>query len=257
MSGGIRRSKRKMSWVATQKNKYARGYRTSGWRQAGVHTKSRAVPNPFSITPNVMSVRQHAGPSSMTYRGNTFFPDRYNNIMHYIETWNVTDAAGYITYEYRQNGLQDPYVAAGGAACYGIDQMQAIYKMYMVTYSKIFVSYVNNDDNDPVTLSIFPCATAGSSGVNAQGQPDVKSVVVTNQAGKEVLSHGRSIKSQAFPNAMDAQLASLCTTVPAKQFYWQIRVQGTAGTALSGQIKVDILYYTTWFERFNTNNTDN
>lgn len=215
----------------------------------------RKVPIPRN--PSALVVRQNNGPSQMTFRGNTFFPDRYNNIMHYTETWAVTDANGYLTYEYRQNGVQDPYLPVGGAPCFGIDQMQAIYKRYMVTYSKIIITYINYDVDDAVTLSVFPTPTAGSAGYNAVGQPDVKTIIVTNQAGKEVLTHGRSIKSQAFPNASDADLSALCTTTPVKQFYWQIRLQGTAATALNGLMKVDILYYTTWFERFNTNNADN
>jgi len=183
----------------------------------------------------------------MTYHGSSFFPDRFNNIMHYRERWSITDANGYVSYTYSMNGAYDPYVAAGGAACFGWDKMLYLYKKYMVTACKIICTYINNDENDPVELSIYPSYDSVSGGDYGPGQTDSRHILVTNQAGKETVRHFRTIKSMSFPLANETELAADNGANPSKQYYWQIRLSGTNATALNGQLEVDIFYYVTWY----------
>jgi len=190
--------------------------------------------------------------NAMTFTGNSCFPQRYNNVMHYRERWNVTDANGYVSYTYGMNAAYDPYVAAGGVTCHGWDKMIAIYNRYMVTASKIQVTYVNLDENDPVELMIAPSYDSVSAGSYTAGQPDSRHIIVTNQAGKETCSHYRTIKSMSFPVVNEADLTAANNANPTKLYFWQIRLDGTNATALNGQLEVDIWFHTTWYDLLKT-----
>lgn len=219
---------------------YARGTKYAKTRKRWYH---------HNVAPYSNAIDRFNFRNAMTYHGSSLLPDRYNNIMHYRERWSVTDANGYISYIYSMNGAYDPYVPASGLACAGWDKMVFLYKRYLVTASKIQITYVNNDENDPVEISVYPSHDVTSAGDYAPDQPDSRHIVVTNQAGKETITHYRTVKSMSWPIASDDTLSADSTHNPEKQYYWQIRLSGTAATALSGQLEVDIWYYTTWYDR--------
>lgn len=194
-------------------------------------------------------------PMSMSYHGNSYLPAEYNCIMRYSEVWNDTTAGGIVDYIYRGNSVFDPYQGAGGSIADGYTQLSTLYGKYKVTYCKVFCTVVNNDSDDPVTLAIVPDTSTTAYTTEAPfSAPCAKTQVVTNQVGKEVVFNEMSTKRMFGPEYNDSTACAAVGANPTNVWYWHIYLKNESTNALNLQLKVDIMYYTTWFSRIRPNN---
>lgn len=80
------------------------------------------------------------------------FPKVKHVKMRYVEAWNFLPIAGsMIKHNFRLNGIYDPRVATGGHQPYGHDQWLVFYNHYVVSKSKITVTFVPQDKTTNTT----------------------------------------------------------------------------------------------------------
>jgi len=189
-------------------------------------------------------------PQTVIFHSLAYLPNEYHNIMRYSEDWVDTTAGGIRDLVYSQNHIYDPYVGAGGQVVNGWSTMTQLYQRYKVTYSKVKVTGVNLDTDDPITLTILPNdASAGLSSTYDTSKPEARSIVISNQSGQGILVHGCSTKRSVGPIYKDSDLACSGTGGPTCPLYWHIIVRNVSAQALNMYMKVDIDYYVTWFGR--------
>jgi hypothetical protein len=162
--------------------------------------------------------------------------------MKYSEMWRDTTAGGTTNYVYRGNGIFDPYAGAGGTACYGIDQMQAVYAWVKAHNSTITVR-ATNLGSEPVALYLYDAYSSAAPTVHtAISAPRVKHAMVNADAGKSVVMKATSGIARFSASPQDLTWGSATTGNPSVQWYWKIWANNVNMSALELYLSVTIDY---------------
>jgi hypothetical protein len=177
----------------------------------------------------------------LTYNG-SFMPSRFRNTMRYSEFWRDTTAGGISSYLYRGNGIFDPYVGVGGAGCYGIDAMQAIYGWVKAHRSHITVRLVNAG-TEPIMAYLYDAYPSAAPTIQtAESAPRVKRALLNVDAGKEVVLKGTSGITNFTASPQDLSWGSATSANPTVTWYWKIYLKNVGLSALAVYLNVAIDY---------------
>jgi len=182
-------------------------------------------------------------------------PPRYRNVMRYAESWIDTGAGGFSDIVFRTNSVYDPYAGAGGAGCWGIDEIQAIYSHYVVHGAKL-----------TVTASI-PAGTAATdiwfteneytsmaATTNILGAPDGAVMHLTPGVSQTMVL--RTTLKRTCPTVSDWDFSAAENANPNVCTYWHIVARNSANATNAVNLSVVIDYDTEWFRMKPLENTD-
>jgi hypothetical protein len=203
----------------------------------------------------VIKYRQLRTNDLLTYNG-FCFPPRFRTHLKYHEMWRDTTAGGSTSYLYRGNGVFDPYAGVGGTACYGIDQLQAIYGWMKAHNSTITVRATNNG-SEPVSLYLYDAYPSAAPTVHtAISAPRVKTALVNVDAGKSVVLKATSGITRFTASPQDLSWGSATTGNPTVMWYWKIFANNVGASALALYLSVTIDYDVEFTLRNELNDVD-
>jgi hypothetical protein len=181
-------------------------------------------------------------------------PPKFINKMVYAETWAVTTAGGTQGYIYKMNSVFDPYSGAGGNACHGIDEMQAIYDRYRVLGARIIVT-ASCQAVEVTMLYVFPTADSTTpTETISEGAPAARSLMLGQYLPQTITFYERT--SKWLMNSRDYDASAATNADPAKLCYFGIYIKNTSAAALNVVMNVRIEYDTEWSVRKASDNTD-
>jgi len=188
-------------------------------------------------------------------RYNGFMPPRYRNVMRYAESWVDTAAGGYTDIVYRTNSVYDPYAAAGGAGCWGIDEIQAIYSHYLVHGAKLTVT-ASIPSGTAATDIWFTESEFSALGASAYilGAQDGAVMHLTPGVSQTMVL--RTTSRRTSPTSNDWDFSAAENANPNVCTYWHIVVRNSAGATNNVNLTVVIDYDTEWFRMKPLENTD-
>jgi len=188
-------------------------------------------------------------------RYNGFMPPRYRNVMRYAESWVDTAAGGYTDIVYRTNSVYDPYVGAGGAGCWGIDEIQAIYSHYLVHGAKMVVtaSIPSGTAATDIWFSENEYNALGASAYILGAQDGAVMHLTPGVSQTMVL---RTTMRRTTPTSNDWDFSAAENANPNVCTYWHIVVRNSAAAANNVNLSVVIDYDTEWFRMKPLENTD-
>lgn len=229
----------------------------SGWGPASMAKRARTRTYSFRKMALGRTQSRRGYPnkkqSTMIFRSikdTDFLPRNFYNTMRYSEDWVDTTAGGVIDYVYNMNYLYDPYNAAGGQVVAGWSTMVALYGKYKVLSAELVCTVVNNDVDDPITVTLNNNVTSTAiTTVYDASKPESKSIVVANQAGQGVVSTYVNAKYVLGGDYTDATATCATTSAPGAPTYTHVTLRNVSGNALNCFIKVDIRYKVHWFSR--------
>jgi hypothetical protein len=182
-------------------------------------------------------------------------PPKFRNKMVYSEIWSVATAGGSQGYVYKMNSVYDPFSGAGGNACYGIDEMQAIYDRYRVYGAQITVTASATSAKEPTMLYVYPSADGTTPTLTmAQSAPNCRSIMLA-----EYFPQAISFKeplSRWLMNVRDYDVSAATNADPAKLAYFGILIQNVTAAALGVVLRVQIIYDVEWSVLKLNNDTD-
>jgi len=184
-----------------------------------------------------------------------FMPPRYRNVMRYAESWVDTGATGYTDIVYRTNSVYDPYVGAGGAGCWGIDEIQAIYSHYIVHGAKLTVT-ASIPSGTAATDVWFTEVEYPALAASAYllGAPDGAVMHLTPGVSQTMVLRTTTRRNTPTTNNWDWSAAENAN--PDVCSYWHIVLRNSAGSANAVNLTVVIDYDTEWFRMKPLENTD-
>lgn len=204
------------------------------------------------------------GPTFLTLKEATVFPDRYNVKLIYSD--DVQMSAGITDYYiYRGAGAFDPDYIAAGRYCKGWTELDNIYNRYICHASKIECKFISTGAGTNLATSglcvVIPLQAPQpptTVAKNYMDEPYAKWKIVGGAGGTSIkfINHymtynkinGKNLKSRME----DDDLAnSLVTSYPANDWYWHIYVSSIDESSTLNQIYVyiKITYYLTFYER--------
>jgi len=188
-------------------------------------------------------------------RYNGFMPARYRNVMRYAESWVDSGAGGFTDIVYRTNSVWDPYVGAGGAGCWGIDEIQAIYSHYYVHGAKLVVTASIPAGTAATDIwfceSEYPVASATN---NLLGAPDGAVMHLTPGVSQTMVLRTTTKRNSPTINNWDWSAAENAN--PDVCSYWHIVVRNSANATNNVNLSVVIDYDTEWFRMKLLENSD-
>lgn len=198
------------------------------------------------------------GKPTLSWTGPGMIPERFFTTARYRYYWKA-GAAGYGDYGFydwiiRGNSIYDPDYSFGGESCLGLAEIAYLYQKYKVYSATLRVHAVNNDVDDPISVTVIPWEYSGSVAYtqnNAiRGMPLAKSMVVANQAGQNALTYSmRTATIKGVHNLDDAGFAADMTHDPSHEWYFHIIISNgkqtgpTTGTALNTDMWLEVDYH--------------
>ncbi len=225
----------------TRKIKAKRNQRGRGRRQNARSQVERTVA-PYSCAERY--------PIALHNVSSTFMPLQFRNTMRFTASNADSTAAGVVDLVIRGNSIYDPYEAVGGEEVGGFDELAAIYGRYKVLGSRITVTVTDLDDNDPLTVCVFPHADATAVGRNGFSYPMVRTTNLSLYTGPKTVTHAiTTARMFGVIRADDNDFSSAVTTNPAKQWYWHVVFFiRNAANALNLEYRLVMEYDTLWTE---------
>ncbi len=177
-------------------------------------------------------------------------PLQYRTCMRFTAYNADTTAGGVVDLVIRGNSIYDPFEAVGGEEVAGLDELGAIYGRYKVLGSRLTVTTTDLDDNDPLTICVFPHADATAVGRNASAYPLVKVAQCSLYSGPKTCSHVMTTaKMFGVIRCDDNDFSSAVSTNPAKQWYWHVVFFiRNAANALNLEYRLNMEYDVLWTE---------
>lgn len=188
-------------------------------------------------------------PTTLSWHGMGPFPENFVTTLRYSYRYNVT-AAQFYDWKHRGNSIFDPDAAVGGESIMGITALAAMYTRYHVLGSGIKVTVVNNDTDDPVTVTVYPTETTASytaaNGNSVMSIPNSKTITVANQQGQGQIYHYASTRKVFGLKAVnDVGFQAAFGSDPTHIWYWHIVINNHhALTDLACVVLVQIDYRT-------------
>lgn len=202
-------------------------------------------------------MRRLAAPPMQVQRGYLPFPDRYRCRLPWSYTTGLTtntlNTIGVITY--RLNGPYDPDVAAGGSQPQSWDQLAAVgYTRYRCTGAKVTLTFVDpRGDNYWYGYRVRRSTEASPAGeaIDVFRMKKFSYLACMNNSGSQV----RRISFYVSPNTIfgetrsqlwnDTEYDSAIASTPTKQVYLDVVCGNQTASAVSTNVMIDIVYYTT------------
>jgi hypothetical protein len=164
--------------------------------------------------------------------------------MVYSEDWNVTTAGGAQGYVYKMNSVYDPFSGAGGNACFGIDEISAIYDRYRVTKATITVTAATQAV-ETTMLYVFPTADSTTpTETISQANPKTRCIML-GQYWPQTVTFTEPI-SRWMMNPRDYDASAASGADPAKLAYFGLFIKNFTAAALNVALRVHIRYETEW-----------
>jgi hypothetical protein len=182
-------------------------------------------------------------------------PPKFHNKMVYSEVWSISSAGGIQGYVYKMNSVYDPFSGAGGDACYGIDEMQAIYDRYRVYSAQISVTAALAADKESTMLYVYPSADGTTpTETIAKSAPACRSVMLAQQIPQTITF--KEPVGRWLMNVRDYDASAASNADPAKLAYFGLLIQNQTAAALGVVLQVKILYDVEWSVLKLNNDTD-
>jgi len=182
-------------------------------------------------------------------------PPKLINTMRYSETWNCTTAGGTQAYSWRMNDIYDAFVGAGGAACHGIDEIQAIYQRYRVQASRIKVSLNLGGSGENTNAYLFSSGdTTAVDVARGESAPDLCHAMLCLY--RPVVLTCRTPISRYLDCTNDRDCSALSNADPTAQCYFNLVMKNQSGASLNVNIRVEIEFDTLWSQRLDSNDAD-
>jgi hypothetical protein len=183
-----------------------------------------------------------------------YMPKKLVNYMQYSEVWNITTAGGAQGYVYKMNSVYDPFSGAGGNACYGIDELSAIYDRYRVLDTRIVVTATNQAVESSM-LYVFPTNDSTTpTATISRTAPERKSVMLAQYFPQTLTI--KTSTSKWLMNNRDYDASAASNADPAKLAYFGLFTKNFTAAALNAIISVTIYYHTEWSVRKAADDTD-
>jgi hypothetical protein len=174
-------------------------------------------------------------------------PKKLVNYMQYSEVWAVSTAGGEQGYVYKMNSVYDPYSGAGGNACFGIDELSAIYDRYRVLDARIVVT-ATNQAVETAMLYVFPTADSTTpTATISRASPDKKTIMLAQYYPQTLTIKVSTAKWLMNNSDYDASAAT--NADPAKLAYFGLFIKNFSAAALNTILSVTIYYHTEWSVR--------
>jgi len=216
---------------------------TGAWRAP---LSTEASPSGFGLTqhrgfvgPNVQLrrlpkkgvVHQGRYPIGIPRNGLNFPPSVYVALRFFAEYPITLSALTYGNYRFRPTGAFDIDPLVGGTSMPGFTEWAQLYATYRVTCSKIRVEVVNPSLTQSVMMIVHPmnadpgASTSLANVTAAEGNAYAKSKLCCYAGGPRNVITNYMTTEKIFGDPMvwtDHNFSSLCTTVPANNWFWQI-----------------------------------
>ena len=205
--------------------------------------------------------RRFSMPRTLISKTATGIPDRQMMKLKYTDFLTLDPAGTLENYLYRGNSLFDPDLTGGGHQPLGRDQWVNFYSRYRVRASKIRVSFLprsNTTIDSNIMIHVIPTLDAGS--VSQQPRDLVEQpysrwrllgTANGTQNGVNLHNYMSTKKIMGIPDINTDDYASLMTTNPLRQWYWNLGVQNLQSTVgiPGANVCVQITYYVELFDR--------
>lgn len=183
---------------------------------------------------------------SIVQKGLLGYPASMHTRLRYNTRYHFTDAGGYYEWPFRGNSLYDPDSTLGGDTVIGLPQFAILYKQYRVLGSMIRVTALNQDDANPVRISVWPDESAnvlGATTLEGVGQHYARSAIGINDSKAVVVNKCRTSQLFHLKALDDPGFWAIMAASPVYSWHWHVLIDGTHGTALDCWVYVDI-----WFD---------
>jgi len=166
--------------------------------------------------------------------------------MRYSESWVDTAVTGHSDIGYRINSVYDPYYGAGGGACWGIDEIQALYSSYIVRNATIYITASVPSGTAATDITLVESEIAAlSATTEVLGHPEAKTMHLTPGVVQTLVA--KADMSKLSPNQF-AVYSAHENANPDICFYWHIWTRNSAGSTNAINLNVTIDYDTEWWQ---------
>ena len=186
------------------------------------------------------------------------FPEKLKTVLRYEEILSLTATSGVpSSYIYRGNSVFDPNQTGTGGQPANFDDLAVHYDFYRVLSSRITCIFNNGSNSNVPGMAVVVPTYSTSLAASLQdfaAQPFALTGVVSNASNPLTLSMEMATSKMVGQTrqvvlASDL-LASLVSTNPTKQWYWQLNWGALDGsTTLNSQTLVSIEYEVEFFGR--------
>lgn len=168
-------------------------------------------------------------------------------------------ATGVANYRFRPTGAFDVDPALGGTSMAGFVEAAAIYASYRVVSSEITVTASNPSNVVPITMVVLPMnadptnSFSAANVVASVGQPYARTKVLPLLGGGEAITSTRCTTAKIYGDPAvfyESAFASLVSTVPANNWYWNICMYSPAVIAAAIYPMVEITCECEFFDRY-------
>lgn len=160
--------------------------------------------------------------------------------MRYVESLNFAPSTSFQTFDFRANGVFDPYAGAGGHQPIGYDEWSLFYNHNVVVSSKIKVELAsghNANNNDTCLFCVYLAddATTASTILELAEQGKCAYRLVSgNTQTQKPFTLTNSYSAKKFFNVADVKdnldrLGSAWGAVPSEEAIFRIALQGIYG----------------------------
>lgn len=181
--------------------------------------------------------------------GGSLLPQNLRTTFSYHQTWADTTAAGFAQYAYRANSLYDPDLSGVGTKAIGVTAMGGIYNRYRVLSSKVHLTVINNDADDPIHIAIVPQKTSTALTVASKesvpAQPGCSWDIITNQTGKGTISNYCNVAALSGTGSANQEtFTATFGNNPTTEVYYILYLWNESGNALNAEATIVITFDT-------------
>lgn len=181
----------------------------------------------------------------------TLWPDAFECRLRYSVLLDLGTGGAAVYASFRGNGPYDPETASGGNVALGFTQFAAIYYQHFVKGSSCSVRVLQGSSPAASAVTLYPTSIAGTT-ADDSAQPGAKTRVLPGDTSGKCYIRSYHTTNKIFGHDVrkDSDYFGGSTVVPSVNWYWHIRSDSADGTtAINAYAVVDLVYYTTFFNR--------